>query len=275
MFCSNIIFFLPRLVFNAKHLLLTLQLGEAMEKDKSFWEHGTWAEEEAVDEDYQFEDEKDIVDSDFDASEVDEDDGPVEIAKKKRKKTSSSSSSRYVDPALKARAAKRSVHKKIANKKPKFAPKIDKQRTFRSSTRARVAESDQARSAKSQRSKKLAASRPSKRVDTTIARLTQEELLIQAAHTEVENRRSLELMLRMEDDRKKLTGPKAPYVGRLIRYTSKLGETNIMTFEQFDEIPKVINDVAPPPPKVVSRRAHSYTFARQWTSCISSTVSRC
>ena len=74
--------------------------------------------------------------------------------------------------------------------------------------------------------------------------------MIQAAHTEVENRRSLELMLRMEDDRKKLTGPKAPYVGRLIRYTSKLGETNIMTFEQFDEIPKVINDVAPPPPKV-------------------------
>jgi vacuolar protein sorting-associated protein 72 len=149
---------------------------------------------------------------------------------------------------LKSRTAKGAVHSKMANKRPKRAPVPAKQRTFRSSTQARVKESQHTRKLKTEKMKKMAAARPVKRQD--VKRLTQEELLVQAAHTEVENRRSLELMLRMEDDRKKLTGPKAPYVGKLIRYTSKLGQTNIMTFEQFDELPKEINSIAPPPPKV-------------------------
>jgi vacuolar protein sorting-associated protein 72 len=139
------------------------------------------------------------------------------------------------------------VHKKVANKRPKKQPIPAKQRTFRSSTKARVAQSNKSRLLKEKKLKLLSASRPIKKEEI---KLTQEELLVQAAHTEVENRRSLELMLRMEDDRKKLTGPKAPYMGKRIRYTSKLGQPNILTFEQFDEIPRVINDVAPMPPKV-------------------------
>ena len=29
------------------------QVGEAMDKDKSFWDHGTWKEEDEADEDYE------------------------------------------------------------------------------------------------------------------------------------------------------------------------------------------------------------------------------
>jgi hypothetical protein len=36
--------------------LPTTQLGEAVEKDQEFWNHGTWREEEEADEDYTFED---------------------------------------------------------------------------------------------------------------------------------------------------------------------------------------------------------------------------
>ena len=225
----------------------TTQLGEAVEKDKEFWDHGTWNEEEEVDEDYTFEDQKDIVDADFDDSEKDEDEAPVEVLKR-RKKSKASTSSRYVDPALKNRTAKGAVHQKIANKRPKKAPVPAKQRTFRSSTKARVAESHKSRELREKKLKTMAKARPIKKYEEK--QWTQEELLVQAAHTEVKNRRSLELMLRMEDDRKKLTGPKAPYVGKRIRYTSRLGQPNIMTFEQFDDFPKVINAVAPPPPKV-------------------------
>ena len=43
-------------------------VGEAVEKDKAFWEHGTWKDHEGDEEDldYEFEEEEDIVDSDFD-----------------------------------------------------------------------------------------------------------------------------------------------------------------------------------------------------------------
>jgi vacuolar protein sorting-associated protein 72 len=227
--------------------LPTTQLGEAVEKDQEFWNHGTWREEEEADEDYTFEDQKDIVDSDFDASEDEEDNQPVEVFKR-RKKSKASSSSRYVDPALKNRTAKGAVHNKTSNKRPKKQPVPAKQRTFRSSTKAKVAESNKSRQMKEKRLKTMSAARPLKKQEEK--KLTQEELLIQAAYTEVANRRSLELMLRMEDDRKKTTGPQAPYTGKRIRYTSKSGQPNILTFEQFDAIPSIINSKAPPPPKV-------------------------
>ena len=60
------------------------QVGEAMDKDKSFWDHGTWKEEDEADEDYEFEDEKDEVDSDFDISEEDEDTAALHFESSRR-----------------------------------------------------------------------------------------------------------------------------------------------------------------------------------------------
>ena len=238
--------FFPSISSPISSLSSSFQVGEAQDKDKEFWGHGTWEEEDVEDKDYEFENEKDLVDSDFDDEEEEEDESFVQVAKKKRSKASSSS--RYSDPALKSKTARSGANKQIANKRPKRAPIPAKQRTFRSSTKARVKESQQTRKLQNEKNKKMAAARPTNKKETI--RLTQEELLVQAAHTEVANRRSLELMLRMQDDKKKLTGPKAPYVGKLIRYTSRIGQPSIMTFEQFDELPKEINSIAPPPPKI-------------------------
>eukprot|EP00946_MAST-07B_sp_MAST-7B-sp1_P004767 g4767.t1 len=227
-------------------------VGEAMEKDKSFWEHGTWKEEDEADEDYEFVEEKDEVDSDFDDSEDSDEDVPVEPVRGRKKKAASGRRG-YVDPAQRAAARKRAAasrSKKVANRKPNRAPVPARQRTFRASTQSRVAESAAERKAASDKQRKIAAARRARQgPPVKVERLTQEELLRQAAHTEIVNRRSLELMLRMEDDKKKQTGPSAPYMGPLIRFRSRIGEPNIITFEQFDEVPKVINAVAPPPPE--------------------------
>jgi vacuolar protein sorting-associated protein 72 len=225
-----------------------------MDKDKSFWDHGTWKEEDAADEDYEFEDEKDVVDSDFDDAEEEEEEAPVESARRGRGKKKVLGGGRgYVDPAQRAAARKRAAatvgSKKIANRKPSRAPVPARQRMFRASTQSRVAQSAAVRKAATAKQLKDAAKRRARHgPPVKVERLTQEELLRQAAHTEIVNRRSLELMLRMEDDKKKQTGPNAPYVGPLIRFRSRIGEPNILTFEQFDEIPAVINAVAPPPP---------------------------
>ena len=232
------------------------QVGEAMDKDKSFWDHGTWKEEDEADEDYEFEDEKDEVDSDFDISEEDEDTAALHFESSRRgrgKKKVAGGGRGYVDPAQRAAARKRAAaaggSKKIANRKPKRVPVLARQRTFRASTQSRVAQSAAERKAANAKQLKISAARRARQGQIVKEkRLTQEELLRQAAHTEIVNRRSLELMLRMEDDRKKQTGPNAPYVGPLIRFRSRIGEPNILTFEQFDEIPSVINAVAPPPP---------------------------
>ena len=125
----------------------------------------------------------------------------------------------------------------------------EKQRIFRASTRSTVQKSEAERKLQIAKKKRALASRSATGRRAEVEKLTQEELLRQAAHTEIVNRRSLELMLRMEDDKKTLTGPKAPYVGPLIRFRSRIGEPNVLTFEQFEEFPAVINSVAPPPPK--------------------------
>ena len=79
-------------------------------------------------------------------------------------------------------------------------------------------------------------------------RKTQEELLREAAHTAVINRRRLQVMLRLEDDRRQHAGPPAAYSGPMITRRSRIGELSTLTFHHFDALPACINSVAKPPP---------------------------
>ena len=230
------------------------QTDEERKKDKSFWAHDTWAEEKLEEEnedlDYVFEDQEDIVDSDFDDTEDEEETGPVDEGKRRRASRAAQGRRGYVDPAKKRKKAPAPASKK-AQKRRRTAvvPNVRRQRTFRSSTQQRIAESQANRELEGKRQKLLAAKRKARNANREVTVFTQEELLRQAARTEVENRRSLELMLRMEDDRKSKSGPKAPYLGPLITFRSRIGEGNTVTFKNYEEIPSVINSKASPPPE--------------------------
>eukprot|EP00897_Mesotaenium_endlicherianum_P007878 jgi/Mesen1/7118/ME000369S06459 len=80
-------------------------------------------------------------------------------------------------------------------------------------------------------------------------RWTQEEMLLEAAQTEIKNRQSLEIMLAREEEvKRKALIQKEVYSGPLIRLHSKLG-VNVLEFTHVSELPDVINSIAPPYPK--------------------------
>eukprot|EP00271_Cylindrocystis_brebissonii_P006277 TRINITY_DN18991_c0_g1_i1.p1 TRINITY_DN18991_c0_g1~~TRINITY_DN18991_c0_g1_i1.p1 ORF type:complete len:344 (-),score=99.27 TRINITY_DN18991_c0_g1_i1:771-1802(-) len=82
-------------------------------------------------------------------------------------------------------------------------------------------------------------------------RWTQEEMLLEAAQTEIQNRRSLEILLAREAEvkRKATLEVKAGYQGPLVRFlsSSRTGH-HVLDFTQVKAFPEVINARAPPYP---------------------------
>ena len=123
-----------------------------------------------------------------------------------------------------------------------------KLRIFRASTALRVAESEDTRKKLTEKQRKARLLRKVRPPITRDERKTQEELLREAAHTAVVNRRRLQVLLRLQDDRRQRTGPPAAYRGPMISRRSRIGELSTVTFHHFDELPACINSVAKPPP---------------------------
>lgn len=222
-----------------------------MDKDKSFWSHDTWTDDRE-DLDYNFEDEEDVVDSDFDDPEEAEDTGPAAEDTKRGSRSRKKGAQRggYVDPVERARArAARAARKSAANRKPRRAPVAARQRVFRASTAAKAAASNATRKLKSEKSRIMAAKRRANMKTEQV--LTQADLLQRAARVEVENRRSLEIMLQLEQDKKKVAAPKARARGPRIHIRRSLRNPETVTFLGYDSIPSVINSTAPEPPKPV------------------------
>ena len=80
--------------------------------------------------------------------------------------------------------------------------------------------------------------------------MTQEELLAAAVETELVNKRSLELMLRIEAERKRaMRWKKKVNAGPVVRFRSRAGEsTNTLTFTMAARIPSTINARPVPQP---------------------------
>jgi vacuolar protein sorting-associated protein 72 len=77
-------------------------------------------------------------------------------------------------------------------------------------------------------------------------KMSQEEMLLEAAQTEIQNRQSLEIMLAREEEvKRRAIIHKEIYNGPQIRYISRNG-TNIMEFTKVLAVPETIRAEAKP-----------------------------
>ena len=224
-------------------------VGEELEADQSFWGQKAWADVE--DDDYVFEKQKDIIDSDFDAEESEGESDVDGIDKAKRgggNRSKKGKVGKYQDPALKQRAhVSRGAPKPRSVRGPATAqPRVHQQRIFRISTAMNSSESAAARARAAAEALKRAST---KTVAPVVEQMTQAQLLEVASHTELDNKRKLEVMLQMQFDKRARSAPKAPYAGPVVRFHSSLHGGTTYTFTEVNAVPAVINSKPRPYPK--------------------------
>ncbi|GAB2272794.1 Swr1 complex complex subunit Swc2 [Dionaea muscipula] len=213
---------------------MTKLLDEEIEEDELFWNQDSLKEEE-VDDEYEEEGEiADEFDSDFNDDEPEPDDDAVnEGDDKVRQKKRLIFPGKI--PAKKKKKDLSKIDKTHRNDKPSelsTAPDnldipddTEGERTVRKSSRTSVivrqAERDAIRAALQ------ASSKPIKRKkEGEEKRMTQEEMLLEAAQTEIMNLRNLERVLAREEEvKKRAVVHKAVYTGPLIRYCSRAGHS--------------------------------------------------
>lgn len=224
--------FLDRASRGTRGKRLTKLLDEENEEDELFWNQEALKDEEH-DDNYEEEGEvADEFDSDFDEDEPEPDaEGekepdergqtkkrlipPGKIAPKKKKKTKDLSE-------LGATLKDKTVNEKGIIHEQHGSPEgVDEEKTVRKSTRTAVvvrqAERDAIQAAIQ------ATSRPviKKKKEGEERRMTQEEMLLEAAQTEIMNKRHLEKVLAREEEvKKRAIVHKDVYIGPQIRFTS-------------------------------------------------------
>jgi hypothetical protein len=204
---------------------------EEAEADADFWNQEFFAED-AGDADYASEkEEEDVPDSDFFESESEESDAEVEVRERKKKslkppgappggprprppkppqpKTPQTPASNSPSAAA---AASDELPQSVIFEAMYEAPSL------RKSTRARVEEAQKEREQREQQAKTTR--RPNRQTEYRV--LTQEELLAEAARTELDNLASLKQMLAQEEETKRKANiKKQRFAGPLIRFRSR------------------------------------------------------
>ncbi len=234
---------------------------EAQEADAEFWGQKAWQEVSEDDEigsdEFSSDEKEDVEDSDIDAVDEQaeeraelEEAHEAEAAEKKRQRSEKNKRKKgvYVDPALRRKAA--------ASKRPRVTkPRstiIKSDRNMRTSTRHNSIATTSLVSARGKQ-----ASTAVKRQREPLVRLTQQQLLEEAARTEIQNQRSLDLMLMLQEEKKReRSKASAARVPRIIYFSSSKNvrrdtEGNpiepvkkVITFTGISEFPASIN--APP-----------------------------
>lgn len=128
----------------------------------------------------------------------------------------------------------------------KMTPRPTAPRSLRESTAQKTSASSALRRKLVEEAKAQAQGK-SKKAVVGRARMTQEELLAEAVQTELENTQSLTRMERMEEERKAEQGvaPKAPFVGAVVRYHSRIGMPKTITFLNTEQWPSIFNQTRP------------------------------
>jgi len=252
---------------------------EEVEADEEFWNQDAFKEDDADNEykeELEFDDE---FDSDFDDEEEGSDGGEADEeerhptrrrklppGRKPFKKAASSGTSKkgvsFVEEAAAAAAAgdtpvslvkpaRQIIHQQSPDDKENgetLAVDGDGERTVRKSTRTAVIVKQAEREAL--RVALQATPRPMKKKKGEEERkMSQEEMLLEAAQTEIQNRQSLEIMLAREEEvKRRAIIHKEIYNGPQIRYISRNG-TNIMEFTKVPAVPEIIRAEAKPYPK--------------------------
>ncbi|XP_024545569.1 SWR1 complex subunit 2 isoform X1 [Selaginella moellendorffii] len=259
---------LPRSARATRGKRLTKLLDDEVEADNSFWGQEAFKEENN-DKEYQEEaEEVDEFDSDFDQDEGPESENEVkeekEVVKKKRKfpykKPGADKKKKSVSFLLKnvARTDKPKPKKK-APPRPSDQEDGDgeSERIIRKSTRVSVVARQAERAAKAALQ---TTPKPVKRKREEEKKMSQEDMLLEAAQTEVINLQSLERMLAREEEvKKKAIIQKTVYNGPQVRFISK-GGYNVLEFTKVSTLPSAINSKAKPC-KRVTLLSHSFSFS--------------
>lgn len=251
-------------------------VGEAAEADEEFWAQDAWKEleddDDILSDEYDSDEKKDIEDSDF--SDVDEDleerervqqaiDQEEEQKRNQKRDRAKRRKGIYVDPALKPATKKRprtEANDEVEVGEKKKAPRarniaIPYRRSTRETTRVQSQATEDLTRQRVERAKVVP-----KKVREPLVRLTQQELLEEAARTEIENKRSLELMLMLQEEKKREKQTAEKQVSKRIIYFSSARNVKVgpdhkptpppistLTFTYVDQVPSVIN--AKPKPK--------------------------
>ena len=179
-------------------------MDQEQEADNAFWGQKAW--DEGSDDDYEHVSEKDSEDPDIDQAEVDDGEyGDASLGKQRRTKAKAGA---YQDPAA-ARRGRKAGAPRGARAAGGRAPRIPVERvarSFRKTTQNRSSVAKTAREADAAERVKQRKARPARKVVVEF-QMTQEDLLREAAQTEVENRRSLGTMLQVEEENSKSGAP--------------------------------------------------------------------
>ncbi|CAH9134973.1 unnamed protein product [Cuscuta epithymum] len=213
---------------------MTKLVDEEVEDDELFWNQDALKEED-IDQEYEEEAEAvDVFDSDFDEDEPEADeDGENEPDDRNRtkkrltypgKSSGTKKKKKKVVPKLEMTSEDKKDHDPSTPSEHHDAPDdVEEEKTIRKSTRTSVivrqAERDAIRAALQ------ATIKPIKRKkEGEEKKMSQEEMLLEAAQTEIMNLRNLEKVLAREEEvKKRAIVHKAVYSGPLIRYLSKDG----------------------------------------------------
>lgn len=163
---------------------------------------------------------EDIIDSDFDEpEEAAQESNPAPVEPRERKRRYG----KYVDPATK-KPRPATAPKPHAAGTPANAADPPARKSLRRSTKAA---SEKAAESRAQRRKDEAvrrARREAREANKEVLKIpTQEELLAEAAETEVANRESLKELLRLEEEKKRLPPPKKRSTGPVVSTRSRDG----------------------------------------------------
>jgi vacuolar protein sorting-associated protein 72 len=245
---------------------------EEDDADKDFYNQGFWADEEQDDDfaaDADDEEGVDSFDSDFGDSSASEDEGDDDGEEKAaRKKPKKKGHGVYKDPKLarkKGEAAgegsSAGVQAKPSHKKrPRtegeglVLPPIARSRdSMRGSTQAASQHAQERRKSLEAEQKaraERAAQTGFRRGNVELRRLTQAEILAEAAQTEIINRASLERMLRIEEEKRRVVVRERVTDGPRIKYHSKRNGDEVVNTITFVDapVPSCIDGIAPPYP---------------------------
>jgi vacuolar protein sorting-associated protein 72 len=267
----------------------TLLDAEEEEADESFWGQDAWAEQSededvALDE-YDTDERQDSEDSDISEDEADADDdvdaeATLQSQIKRNRAERSKRTGVYQDPALKrkqqaaardklksrgtpapdqqsaagspARATRAARASVLAVKTPATAMPRPK-RSLRASTKTKTEVAKELRTVEeaTARKKRLQRQRKQPASAAVEMKLTQRQLLEAAAKTEIENKRSLKVMLLFQAERKRQASTRTKHTGPRVRLLSRRGLGSLVTFTGVDRVPTVINSTPvsyPEPP---------------------------
>ncbi|KAL2653335.1 hypothetical protein R1flu_021463 [Riccia fluitans] len=258
---------------------LSKLLEDELEADEEFWNQKAF-QEEAEDNEYEAEpEEADVFDSDFDEDEPEEDEGDEyegdrRPEKKKRKLFAGKPDKKKADKKKKS-ITKKSVSSLVeiaasvadgggaqyASTKPPLPPKpvavasesnVDSEAAqgVRKSSRMAVVVKQAEREAQQAALQALAKPVIKKKKEED-RKLTQEDMLLEAAQTEIQNLQTLQIMLAREEEvKRRAVVHKETYDGPLIRFHSKEG-VNTLVFTQVEEFPDILSSPSLAYPKKI------------------------